>query len=1687
MNNNKFKLFLTIITLIFLCFGLFNVVNATDNSNNNQNGLNSINDDVNDVNNGVGGVNDYDSDENIQNIENIENGGSGGNNGNGGSTGRSGKTAVEISVKDAYNESSRRYSEDGFNVVGGYVLVKDNNTGKIVYSGKTKGDGNLLFDLDPGNYTFNIKYSTYLEFSKNVTISGSSYKLEHIFIPDIAIIAYYTGYHVEIDSLMDISKRVYYLDIEANNKSAEEAKFWLLDYANFMYIDMYGYDSTVPASLFTSDIPAIKNFKVAYGFGIFDDENSSESNKFFGNHINLSFVGANASNNTPQTIENTYIGTYFKVAYGASNETMYILKENMKNLLDYIFYLLGETTVNPTLDLNKTPKFAQSSWGIYHPDYGRWEIKPSDELLNTWINNNPGYDGDGHGSLNWMVVEYQKWLNVSVISKELYNEFEKWYKANKPKLNNAFVVIASYYAGGSASSGAATVDALIREYESQGRAAFNIYSSEVFPSMAELLLIFSNVSNQGLASVNSLYSWSLDYENMGESNAGAIDELSQMNIEVIKAVDSISELSYKSEIGPQLEWIYGVTIPTFEGVFGAVATSYVDDYGKEHVIPGAIEKLVENTLGWVNLREKENKEKRLAVILYNYPPGKAEIGASFLDVFQSLHDLLEKLYDNGYDIGMEKSEIPNADELYTIVAEFGNKGSWAKGLLNSYVEKNWDWLNNNSLGLSQLVDLNTYLKFYKSLPTELQEELVDKWGSGIGKIMTYNESYIFIPGMLVGNIFITFQPSRGQEELDTEAYHDPKIPPHQQYITFYKWLDEIFNADAMIHMGTHGTLEWLPGRNIGLQEDDWSFELMNIPNIYPYIVSNPGEAAVAKERSAAMVISHMTPAMVITGLYGDLITLNDYIKNYESAIKNANGLEEEYKELILKFIVEHNLTTEYAISLPEENQSFDDWLEKTHLLLEDLDTTSVTLGLHSLGKILEGVELVNMTVTIVSSQTEAYNIIKNYLYSNLNNIDYYDDILHSLDYLDEKYKIQEFLIDIVTSLITGDIADFDKYDVSKDKSKFFKELLMGFINGSIPNLENYLIDKNRVDFAYFAEIIMFANMTVTNLLGSQEWEAIFNALNGEYVLPGLSADPSYSNSIPTGKNVYTTDTKKMPTKAAWESAKKIADKLMVEYYLANNKFPELVGLVMWGTELLRTEGVTMAEFLYFLGVQPKYDRTGNVIGVELIPLKDLTVKLPNGTVINRPRIDVVASAVTSNTNWIKWMVEAVSLTVFNTTDESEAVNFIKKHYNENPSLDRIFGLPGAILAGTGVSDYLPNTAKWENTININDELTSIYLSRVSNAWSIDETGRIVVRPAKSDYEYLLKNLDVVSQNIDSTWGLLDTDDYMDWFGGMLGASQNLGGNPDTAIFDIRNKNDVIARDLGEQLNFEIKSTLLNPVYKEAMFKTATGAIQYAESYEYVFGFMMVATGKNGENILSDTTLDALGFNVIGIDVTSDALSYSVQSMGGYMMELYRKNKWKTDATTIQQLADQYIKTTIDYGVACCHHTCGNIEFNKFVVRMSTLSNDLKKQYSDILQQATLGAATYEGTPGSSSDVNQGQSSSDASTSSSTSTSTSSSSDSSSNSQDSQDSSNIQGSPGQTPGEQTPSSQKPVTAQAQSEPADESNSDNSNSYELSKKSSSSSGETSMPFVAIGGVIGLLAMFGIGFFYYRRKEL
>lgn len=1545
---------------------------------------------------------------------------------------------INVHVYDSFNETGKTWTEDGIELKGATVKLYDSHNNLI--STQTTNNKGIATFTGVGSQKYNLEftYSTYDPIKLDVDCTnqdGKTLTIDNVmFVPDILLLVDYSSHNEKVDLLMNMSRRIGFI----STTNFDESRAWLAEWAKYIHIDMFAENSAY--NKFTasylkqllSNSPANKNYKVAYTFGTYTQE--------ILNATGLHIIGASESNNTYDTIENTYIGSYFQAEDIKDSD---VLQTNMKNYFDYVRYLIEPTKYsNPTLTADGIPLMSPEC-GFYHPDIGMLTLLPSSDLIHDWITNDPGYTKTQDGSLNWMKFEYEYWVEHTLNPKELFNRFEEQLKT---KLNpdKKLIAIATYYCGGD------VVDSLIRSYAASGRTAFNVFKTSTTPSMSSILNRITNASKIGISTITSLYSWSLSY-----ANGSAEPDLSEIDLAVLKGVNEISEYSYNSDLGPQVEWTYAVTFPSFEGVYGPVILSYVDGEGKTHVIQSGVDKMVKLSCGWADLKDLDNSDKTIAIVLYNYPPGKAEIGASYLNVTQSTYDLIVKLYEAGYDTGGDIRQKMTARELEDIIFKMGNKGSWAYGLLRQYVEDNYDELVKHH----QLISTRDFRSLVKDIPQHLLEEMIDYWGAGLGPSMVYNgtdEQYMVVPGIWFGKVFVTFQPSRGWEELKTiENYHDLTLPPTQYYVSYYKWLDKTAKVNAIVNMGTHGTLEWLPGTNLGANEGDWTFELTLNPTLYPYIVSNPGEAMVARDRIAALLITHMTPAMVTSGLYGNYTVLNNYINYYKDQVKlNVTSNAEEYKAKILKLAPSLGFR-----NFTGENETFQEWLDELHLYLEAMEDDFITYGLHTLGKILTGDELAEEVMTITSSQTKIYNYVMEYLYPELKGKNFNDDVQGNIEYLAQASAIKQFLLNYISQLVNGSSVDelTGKYNIPKGSSLY---------NAT----------------AYAAQVIV-------NIQNNNEWNAIFTALQGGYVPAGLFADPSYGDSIPTGYDGYASDPTRMPSESAYESAVKIVDLLLSQYYEKHGKWPELTSLILWGTEISRTEGIGVAEFLYFLGCKPVWADNGKVIGVQKLPLDKLTVKLSNGTVLNRPRVDVFASIVTSNKDWLNWMLTAVKLAAF-AEGENETNNYVIKHYNENPMLDRLFGLPGNVLEGTGMSTLIPNTADWEKS-TVNEVLMDIYLSRVSFSWTIDDDGNIDIKNQKENFKYLLGKTDLITQNFDSTWRLFDSDDYYDWFGGLYNAANILRernglSRPDTAFVDIRNKNKYVARTYQEEIEYESRTMLLNPKYYMPLITGGgSGMNAYAARYQNMFGGLTVSNEQLGKQLGEQMSNELLGMSGY-IDGATSSFGYQTSLL--WMVYLADQGTWDGDASTVQKLIDEYMRQVIEYGVACCHHTCKNLAFNAKIIQMSSLTPAQKAKFAEILAQATNTDPLYqmpeeEGTSGDNSGSNSGSSDNNG-----------------------QDSSNAQQLANGTSQDKSSSSDGGNTgfgadaspsgdAKSASESASDASSASASSagesgskaYELSEQSaakSASATESSMPIFVIIAVLILIAIFLVG--YVRNDE-
>lgn len=546
-----------------------------------------------------------------------------------------------------------------------------------------------------------------------------------------------------------------------------------------------------------------------------------------------------------------------------------------------------------------------------------------------------------------------------------------------------------------------------------------------------------------------------------------------------------------------------VTLPEMDGAVEPLPICGVHD---DEVIPieDRVERFCERVEKWVKLRLKPNSEKKVAIVIYNYPPGEENLGnAAYLDTFESLKVILSSMKKEGYKV--ETAEIEKL-----------------------LLEKN---LFNPKLFSEKAIDCpklkkSDYIRFFNQLPEELRREVVENFGKPPGDVMVDGED-ILIPVVLLGNVAIGIQPSRRKALEDEDllsAIHDKTKPPHHQYIAFYLWLKNVFGADAVIHLGTHGTLEFMKGKEAGLSSRCWPDILISsMPHVYVYHVINVSEATIAKRRSYATLVSYNSPPYTTADLYDEYARLEELIEDFR-AEKNTLKAEEMKSKIF-----------ELAEKLGLEKD-----IDKLEARIYEYKRSIIPKGLHILGKKYELQDLKDFVFLL--SRYDRGNIKS----------------LHRLIAEEKGLKYEE---------IPKDPRTMKKID---DEAR---KIVEEFFSGRNVKKE-------------FIETLEFCKKVAESFAdNSLELENLVRALNGEYIEPSVGGDVVRNPEVlPTGRNLYQFDPMRIPTESAFERGKRAAREIINRYLRNNGKYPESVALVLWGFETAHTFGETVAQIFEFLGV-----------------------------------------------------------------------------------------------------------------------------------------------------------------------------------------------------------------------------------------------------------------------------------------------------------------------------------------------------------------------------------------------------------------------------------------------------------------------------------------------------------------------
>ncbi len=996
------------------------------------------------------------------------------------------------------------------------------------------------------------------------------------------------------------------------------------------------------------------------------------------------------------------------------------------------------------------------------------------------------------------------------------------------------------------------LDALIRDIEAQGIEARATYSAmlDFRPAMKEFL---SGKDDSHLPKVDILLN-TVGFPLVGGPAGTRPDEATVALHEMDSAYFDMIPLGFQrvedwrnDEMGLNpMQTAMNIALPELDGISEPVIFGGPTQTQEKFVPLEAEQALATRRITRrVRLHHTPNDEKKIAVVLFNFPPNLGNAGtAAFLDVFASLHRLLTELKEEGYRVDVPESP----DALRKIVVDGNSQMHGTDG------------------NVAEMFPVDAYRQLFP-----WQREIEDHWGYAPGELLTNGHDF-YILGAHFGNVFVGMQPSFGYERDPMRLLMGKNAAPHHGFAAFYTWLNYIYDADAVVHFGTHGALEFMPGKQVGISADCWPSRLLGeLPNFYYYCVNNPGEGSIAKRRSAATLVSYMVPPMQQAGLYKGLRRLKDSIDTYHKrpSVQLLEDIEAQAAQLGIS--VEPSATDEnYLAALGHE--------------LIQVESRMIPLGLHILGK--------------APTETELVDILALYAAFNPARHPKQDDTLATLpaliaDGLGWNYQqIQQTL--------KTDSAAQDKWE---RLDAITHEAIQHFVNAPhLPELDTSAVDaylKREAGIQPGLLVNLWAKLADIRyrITHDEEIAGLMHSLDGGYILPSPGNDVVRNDAIvPTGRNMHALDPYRVPTAAAMQSASKLIEKMLKTLTAQQGQLPETVAMVLWGTDNLKSDGEGIAQCFDLLGVRPVKDELDNIASVELISLEEL----------GRPRIDVVMTVSGIFRDLFHHQADLLDKAVrlAASADEPLEQNFVRKHALTHAddlaiSLDeaaaRVFcNAPGSYGANV---NYMVDGSTWED----DSELSDVFLTRKSYAYR--PGGQWTA--ARDVMERSLSTVDAAFQNIDSfELGISDVNHYYEYLGGVTKSVEKLRGKrPDVMVADAISLDERLA-SLEQMVRLESRARLLNPKWYDAMLEHGYEGVREIETrVSNTYGWS--ATADAVEGWVYDDVAETFMLDEAMRQKMAEANPHATAAIASRLLEADARGFWEASNETLDHLRKIY--------------------------------------------------------------------------------------------------------------------------------------------------------------------------------------
>lgn len=1059
-------------------------------------------------------------------------------------------------------------------------------------------------------------------------------------------------------------------------------------------------------------------------------------------------------------------------------------------------------------------------------------------------------------------------------------------------------------------------------------------------------------------------------------------------------------------------------------------------------IPDRMESFVESVQGYVNLKNKKNSNKRIA-IFYFKGPGQNALTASGMEVVPSLYNLLVRLKNEGYNVG----KLPaNPQELAKMIQAQGAVfGTYAEGAYTQFLKS----------GHPALVTAQQFAGWtQKALSKKMIKEMNQLYGSFPGKYMATDDGKLAVARLQFGNVALLPQVMAGVGGDSFKIVHGTDQAPPYTYVASYLWARYGFSADALIHFGTHGSLEYTPRKQVALGSDDWSDRLIGVvPHLYIYTIGNVGEAMIAKRRTYAQTQSYLTPPFKESELRQTYKQLSDAIQSYEKKASAEQSLK--VKALTVKM----GIARELGLDAKQMNKPYSaDEIARVENYAEELANEKITGKLYTLGVPYDNDD-VRTSVYAMATDPIAYGMLavdklkgraqegvekhkqlfdRLYLSKARNTV---TQLLGSASVSDEyicryvgitpaelqmarKVEAMQAAPDPIQMMMqmADQMGGAKEVKPKKVDHRTVSELRAAKVSHKkkIPQMSREAFEKMeqtghfpdkmmeaiKKGQKWYQEDLKKAKMakagkgkasqksskdkgmmmskapkytrqqihlaqaitTVEHALQNvgkysealrqsplNEMSSLMNALNGGFTAPSPGGDLIVNpNTLPTGRNLFSINVENTPSEDAWEKAKELCDNT-IKMYCERHKgeYPRKVSYTLWSSEFIETEGATIAQILYMLGVEPVRDAFGRVTDLRLIPSKQL----------GRPRIDVVVQTsgqlrdlAASRLFLINKAIEMAANAKGDKYDnlvkagvtESERV-LVEKGMSPKEarevSMYRVFGGVNGNY-GTGIQEMVTAGDRWDKE----SQIAEVYMNNMG-AFYGDEKNWETVR--KAAFEAALTRTDVVVQPRQSnTWGALSLDHVYEFMGGMNLAVRNVTGkDPDAYLADYRNHSNMRMQEVKEAIGIEGRTTIFNPAYiKEKMKGGASSASTFAE----------IVTNTYGWNVMKPKAIDKEMWDEIYNVYVKDKYNLgtkeffdkqnpaALMEMTAVMMESARKGMWKATPQQLKDIAKLHTETVNKYKPSCSGFVCDNAKLRNYIASKTDAAS--AKEYQQNVEQ-----------------------------------------------------------------------------------------------------------------------------------------